>query len=233
MKYLPTIAFLAVSAIIQYNCATQEATRKPETGVLRPRVSGVQERFDSTYSIRKGDQVQLSVWGYPEFTTTAVVKEAGTITIPLIGEVIAAGLTKDQFTESLRKRLSEYIKGEIRVTVSIVTTVGQKVNVFGAVSRPQGYPVVEEASLLDVLIGAGGMGSDADLTSVKIWHAGENNEASEVDLSGYLERGNIDDIPKLYPGDTVFVPRKENFVREVTEFLRDIIYLFGFFGVFR
>jgi polysaccharide export outer membrane protein len=183
--------------------------------------------------IKKGDQIQLSVWGYPEFATSSQVKETGTIAVPLVGEVIVAGLTQDQVSELLRHKLSEYVKGEVILTINVVSATSQKVTVFGAVARPQGYPVTGEVSLLDILTTAGGLSSESDLQNVRIWHANENNRVEEVNLSSYLESGSIDEMPMLYPGDTVFVPRRENFVREIAEYLRDLIYVFGFFGVFR
>jgi polysaccharide export outer membrane protein len=172
----------------------------------------------------------MSVWGYPEFTTTTTVKETGTIVIPLVGEVLVAGLTRDQFSDMLRQRLSEYVKGEVRLTINIVSTATQKINVFGAVGRLGSSPVTGEISLLDLL---GGYTDESDLEHIKIWRAGENTQAIEVNLSSYLDGGNIRDIPILHPGDTVFVPKKENVVREVTGFMQDLFYLFGFFTLLR
>jgi polysaccharide export outer membrane protein len=231
-KKLPTL-FLVSLALIFFGCSTHEATREPKSTVSQPGASATQTEPRSTYVIRKGDQIQLSVWGYPEFATSTKVKETGTIAIPLVGEVLAAGLTQDQFSELMRQRLSEYVKGEVRLTVNVVSEINQKIMVFGAVMRPQGYPVTGEVSLLDILTTAGGLSSESDLENVKIWHANENNRAEEINLSLYLESGDIEHMPMLYPGDTVFVPRRENVVREVAEYLRDLIYVFGFFGVFR
>jgi polysaccharide export outer membrane protein len=231
-KKLPMLALLLL-AFMFFGCSSHEATRETESTVSKPTASAIQTQTRSTYVIRKGDQIQLSVWGYPEFAVSTQVKETGTIAIPLVGEVIAAGLTQDQFFELMRQRLSEYVKGEVRLTINVVSATSQKITVFGAVARPQGYPVTGEVSLLDILTTAGGLSSESDLQNVRIWHANENNRAEEVNLSSYLESGNIDEMPMLYPGDTVFVPRRENFVREVAEYLRDLIYVFGFFGVFR
>jgi len=231
-KNLP-ISSLLLLAFMLYACSTHEATRESKPPVSKPRESSVQTEQRSTYVIRKGDQVQLSVWGYPEFATSTQVKETGTIAIPLVGEVIAAGLTRDQFSELMRQKLSEYVQGEVRLTINITSTTSQKINVFGAVARPQSYPFTVEVSLLDLLTTAGGLSNESDLEDIRIWHAGENSRVEQVNLNWYLDTGKIDEIPLLYPGDAVYVPRRENFVREVAEYLRDLIYLFGFFGIFR
>ena len=181
--------------------------------------------------IRRKDQIDLSVWGYPEFTTTAVVKETGTIVVPLVGEVKAAGLTKQRFVEQTRRKLSEYIQGEAKLTVSVVSSMTQQVAVLGSVKRPERYEVLTDLSLIDILASAGGTTAESDLRHIKIFRYGYGKHPIEVDLSWYMENGNIEAIPMVRPGDTVFVPRKENVVREISGFLRDAFFLFGFFRI--
>ena len=57
------------------------------------------------------------------------------------------------------------------------------------------------------------------------------NDVIEIDLARHLERGDIDNIPKVKSGDTVFIPTEENVVRDLSDFLRDVLLLFGFFFV--
>jgi polysaccharide export outer membrane protein len=232
VKEIPTILVLLLG-FIACSCSTHETTRESGSNVPSRAVSVPSSDVASTSSVKKGDQIQISVWGYPEFTTNTTVKESGTISIPLIGEVPVAGLTRDQLSDMLRQRLSEYVKGEVRLTINIVSTAEQKISVFGAVSRLGSSPVTGEVSLLDLLIGAGGFTDDSDLEHIKIWRAAENSQAIVVNLSSYLDSGNIRGIPILHPGDTVFVPKKENVVREVTGFMQDVFYLFGFFTLLR
>jgi polysaccharide export outer membrane protein len=231
VKKIPPI-FVLLLGLIACSCSTRETTRESGSNVSSRAVSVPTSEVSSS-PIRKGDQIQMSVWGYPEFTTNTTVKETGTIVIPLVGEVLVAGLTKDQFSDMLRQRLSEYVKGEVRLTINIVSTAEQKISVFGAVTKPGSSPVTGEVSLLDLLISAGGFTDNSDLEHIKIWHAAENSQANEVNLSSYLDSGNIRGIPILHPGDTIFVPKKENVVREVTGFMQDLFYLFGFFTLLR
>lgn len=184
------------------------------------------------YLIRQGDQVQLSVWGYPEFNATAIVKETGTISIPLVGEQVAGGLTKEQFTTQIQKKLSEYIQGEVKITVSVVSSVSQKVAVLGAVSKQDNYPVTTDVSLLQILSTAGGTTTDSDLRHVKILRGELKRQPIEVDLTWYIENGSVESVPLVRPGDTVFVPKRGNIIRELSDFMRDAIFIFGFFRVF-
>jgi polysaccharide export outer membrane protein len=231
VEKIPTILVLLLG-LVACSCSTRETTRESGSNVSSRAVSVPTSEVSSS-PIRKGDQINMSVWGYPEFTTNTTVKETGTIVIPLVGEVVVAGLTKDQFSEMLRQRLSEYVKGEVRLTINIVSTAEQKISVFGAVNKLGSSSMTGEVSLLDLLIGAGGFTDDSDLEHIKIWRAADNSQAIEVNLNSYLDSGNIRGIPILHPGDTVFVPKRENVVRDVTGFMQDLFYLFGFFTLLR
>ena len=180
--------------------------------------------------IHPGDQVQIMVWGYPEFNTTTTVKEFGTVTIPLVGEVMAAGLSKDDFTKAVKERLSEYVKGDPQITVSHIA-MNERVSIMGAVNKQDNYPVLTEEPLVEIIAAAGGPATGADMQHVKIFRHGSNNDVVEVDLTRHLEDGNMQSIPKVRPGDTVFVPKEENVMREMSDYARDVLLLFGFFRI--
>lgn len=181
------------------------------------------------YVIGKGDQLLITVWGYNEFTTTQTVKDNGALTMQLIGDVEAAGLTKDEFIGSLKKRLAEYIQGEIRITIAVLSSVGQRVTVLGAVGRPDSYPIATEINLLELVSLAGGPAQDARLNRIKIFHRDKLQPPTEVDLESYIERSDIENMPKVRAGDIVFVPRQQNFVKEFGEFFGGIAFLFTLF----
>ena len=182
--------------------------------------------------IEPGDQVQVMVWGHPEFNTTTTVKNYGTITIPLLGNVVAEGLTEDQLTRELQQRLSAYIKGNVTVTVSHVS-MGKRVSVMGAVTKQGNYPAVGEMSLVEIIADAGGAAPNADLWHVKIFTGGRVGDAEDVNLEQYLESGSIGNVPEIKPGDTVFVPAEDNLVREISRYGEDVLVLFGFFSLLR
>ncbi|MFI5236323.1 MAG: polysaccharide biosynthesis/export family protein [Ignavibacteriales bacterium] len=178
--------------------------------------------------IKAGDQLQISVWGYPEFNTTTTVKDYGTVTIPLIGEVMAAGLTTDRFIIDLNNRLTEYVQGEPKVTVSHID-MNKRISVMGAVNKQDNYTSLSDVSLVEIIATAGGPAPDADLTHVKIFRRGKLSDVIEINLASHLERGDMENIPKVKSGDTVFIPKEENVMRSLSDFTRDILLLFGFF----
>jgi protein involved in polysaccharide export with SLBB domain len=231
---LSVIFFCGVllTQLLLTGCSPQSSLTKgsslsrPTVGVLPVRVSA------NSYLIKQGDQIEISVWGYPEFNTTTILKESGTISIPLIGDMKVENLTKEQFTEQLRTKLAQYIQGEIKVNITISALTAQRVSVLGAVTRQENYPVSGDIKLLDLLSLAGGTTIDADLHRIKIYRGGDTQDASVIDVEEYLDSGTVEAIPNVRPGDILFVPRQENAVHEFSEFLRDVVLLFGFFRVF-
>lgn len=186
---------------------------------------------DSLYEIKKGDEIEILVWEHPDFNTTTTVSNLGTIAVPLIGEVKASGITHDELKQSLTKRLSEYIKDDINLTVSIRSTDTMLVSVFGMVARPDNYPVTNEASIFKILSMAGGPSEEANIRGVRIYRKDSNPTYQTLDLTHYLDSGQMSSATKVYPGDVVYVPRKNNAVREVSGFLTDVVLLFGIFRV--
>lgn len=233
MKQILLLLFV-VGAISFYSCSPSEDTTKNNaTQVVRSGSKTIQTETQSdSYILHQGDQIQLSVWGYPEFNASGIVRENGMFTVPLVGDILAIGLTKEQFTERLQKKLGEYIQGEIKLSVTITSVTMQKVAVLGAVTRQDNYSITADMSLLEVITVAGGTTPDSDLRHIKILRAGMNHPPIEVDLTSLMESGNIDAIPIIRPGDTVFVPKKENVVRDLSDFVRDAIFIFSFFRVF-
>lgn len=185
-----------------------------------------------SYPIKEGDQIQITVWGYPEFNTTTTVKDGGLVNIPLVGDIKAEGESKELFSNEVRSKLAQYIKGDVKVNVSVSSLTAQRVAVLGAVVRQENYPIVGQVSLIEVLSSAGGTTPESDLHRIKIIRNGNSEDPIIVDVEAYVESGSTEGIPYVRPGDTIFVPKKENVMREFSDFLRDVVLLFGFFRVF-
>jgi len=193
-----------------------------------PSPEGIIQRDTSqTYILHPGDRIQLSVWGYEEFNTEDVVSSEGAFLVPIVGEVSVEGLSKGELKELLRKKLSNYIKGEINFSVIVFRTRDHLVSVLGAVSRPDNYSIIESVSIFEILSTAGGTTDEADLRNVRVYRRGDKTQHFAINLLNYFQNGNIDNIPKINPGDIVYVPVEENLVRELSEFLRDLVLLFS------
>jgi polysaccharide export outer membrane protein len=231
-RYL-LLACLAGAAAMFAGCSSNNLSRDSLTQIIRSGARPIQaEAKSDDYVIRHADQIKLEVWGYPEFNTEQVVKEIGTVTIPNLGEIAAAGFTKDQFRQALVTRLSELIQGEVKLSLIVISAVPQKITVLGAVTRQENYPLTSEVTLLEAISMAGGVTAESDLRAVRVLRGGLNSQPLEVDLTYYVEKGSLESIPIVRPGDIIYVPRNENVIRELSVFMRDVIFIFGFFELF-
>lgn len=212
------------------SCAGSQQMEREEQNL--PAAEQRTAELDSSYTIKIGDEIEISVWEESDFNTTTTVSNMGTVVVPLIGEIKAAGKTQNQLKNDLRQHLSKYIKGEINLTVAIRSTDSMLVSVLGMVIKPDNYPVVEGTSIFKILSMAGGTTEQADMKNVRIYRESNNPGYTELNLDEILENGEIKSAAKVYPGDVVYVPpnqNQENMVREVTAYLRDVVILFGIF----
>jgi protein involved in polysaccharide export with SLBB domain len=227
-----------VVGLLLCSCGNDQVT-KEQVRPSSPRVAESQrtDTQSNAYTIQKGDQAQISVLGYSEFDTVAPVKETGTITVPLIGEVIAAGLTREQLTQQIISRLSDYVKSTVYLTLTITGVMAQKVVVLGAVAAQGSYAISAPVSPFQILAAAGGPSADADLRHIKIFHNSDTSQPTEIDISnpllGWSSGVEREAIPLVSPGDLFYVPREENVVREFSGLLRDVLFLFGVFAIVR
>lgn len=234
-KSSSSISVLLVLVLVTFilsGCASSKDARTSTLSKSEMESLIVQRRTDEQYIIQPGDQIELSVWGYEEFNSTKTVNSQGIITIPLVGEIKAEGLSKEKFKENLKTKLNEFIKGEINFTVTITSAERNTVSVLGSVNQPNNYQIINSSSLFEILSKAGGTTEQADLRSIRIYKKGDVQKPVEVNLANYLKEKETGPVATVYPGDIVYVPRQENAMRELSSFFRDVVLLFGMFRVF-
>lgn len=184
--------------------------------------------------LRPGDEVTLLVFGHDQFDLETTITSASTLVIPLIGEISVSGYTKADLEKRLRRELANYIRDEITMTLSIRSMQNEMVSILGLVRNPSNYPVMGEASLIEVLSMAGGTSDEADLRNIQVYRTNSPTVMTIVDVPWHLENGSLDREELIIrPGDVILVPRKDNVVRELSFFLRDVVLLFGLFNTFR
>ena len=161
---------------------------------------------DPAYVIGEDDQLNISVWKEPEITRTVPVRPDGKISLPLINDVQAAGLTPSQLamviTEKLRKFLSDP-----QVTVIVTAINSRRVYIMGEVNRPGAFPMLPNMNVLQALSSAGGFTQFANLKGIYVLRA-ENGKQIKFPFNykdvvrGQKAEQNI----ILKPGDTIVVP---------------------------
>jgi polysaccharide export outer membrane protein len=167
---------------------------------------------EGDYRIGVDDRVQVSVWRNPELTVLAPVRPDGKIAVPIIGDVQVGGLTPSEVAESIKKRLSEYIR-EPNVAV-IVTELRSheflsRVRVTGAVRTPRSINHRQGMTVLDAVLEAGGVTEFASPNRSRLFRKNQTKtEVFDIELDDILRKGRLETNLLLSPGDVITVPER-------------------------
>lgn len=162
----------------------------------------------SEYIIGAGDVIQVTVWQYDEFGTTVTVGPDGRIAIPVLGDMFAAGYTREDLKKNITEMLTRFVREGAEVTVSVLQFNSQKIHIFGALENPRTITFSTAPPFLEVVIQSQ-FTPDADLESVTIFPEEVSTRKSvKIDVAELLRTGNTAQLPKLYPGDRIYIPRK-------------------------
>jgi len=172
----------------------------------RPIVPSPQgSQADPSYRLGPEDQLRISVWDNKELTLDLVVRPDGKISMPLIQDVMAEGLTAAELAANIQGKLSAFIVNP-EVTVIVLQVNAPKYYIIGYVSRPGTYPLRGDTSVLQALALAGGLTQYASPRRIKLIRATRGKQ--EVRKINYYNL--IDDGGKgnylLKSGDTIVVP---------------------------
>lgn len=154
------------------------------------------------YRIGVDDVLAISVWDQKDLDQVVFVRPDGKISLPLVGEVEAGGLTVAELASRLTSMYERTVRGA-QVTVTVRTINSRPVFLVGSVVRPGPIQLTRELTLLQVLSAAGGPSATADLESVFVLRG---NKRIAVNLQRMLQKGEIAENLILQPGDTIVVP---------------------------
>jgi len=158
------------------------------------------------YRIGPEDVLNISVWKNDPMSRTVPVRPDGMISLPLLDDVRAAGLTPMQLRELLVQKLAEYVPSpSVSVIVSEVRSF--KVSVLGEVNRPARYELKSRTTVLDVIALAGGFNQFAARTRIIIIRQeGDKRQRLLFNYNKVVAGGADDENYYLQPNDIVLVP---------------------------
>jgi polysaccharide export outer membrane protein len=162
---------------------------------------------DDTYVIGGDDVLSINVWKEPDLTRSITVRSDGKISLPLIGDVQAAGRTPAQLEQDIAVNLRNYIT-DPQVTVIVQEMRSQKFNIFGQVNKPGSYPLAAGTTIVDALALAGGFRDFAKKKSVYILRQNPQGEESRIPFNyqEFIKGKNVGQNIKIKPHDTIIVP---------------------------
>jgi len=182
--------------------APRKAAAAPATTPVRTASSANQPE----YRIGGGDKLQINVYKESDLTQSLQVRPDGRITLPLVGDIAAAGQTPMQLQRRLTESLREFVANPV-VTVMVVEVADRVVYVMGEVNTPGAVPLKGPMTVLQALAVAGGFKDFANKGGIKVLRKTPGSDHVETIPFSYKDAIRTD-APVFYlvEGDTVVVP---------------------------
>jgi polysaccharide biosynthesis/export protein len=164
------------------------------------------ESSASHYLIGANDLLNIFVWKETDLTQDVTVMADGRITFPMIGEVMAKGLTVTELKEIIKEKLKNYISNP-EVTVVVRESRSRKIYTIGKVTHPGPYDLAADMTALQALSAAGGFTEWAETKSIMIVRRDKNKDTMfRFNYQDFISGKNLEQNIVLQPNDTIVVP---------------------------
>jgi polysaccharide export outer membrane protein len=174
---------------------------------LSDETSAATKPHDATYLIGSSDVLAITVWKEPEISRSIPVRPDGRISLPLVGEIQAAGRTPIQLEQDIATKLQAYIS-KPDVTVIVEQINSEKFNILGRVSKPGSYPLSATTTVLDAIATAGGFLDFAKQSSIYILRPNAQGGQTRLafNYKQVIKGNHSEQNVRLEPHDTIIVP---------------------------
>jgi polysaccharide biosynthesis/export protein len=194
--------FLASLFVLLFVCSASQAQSIQE----RPGTATAESNA-AEYVIGLEDILSVNIWKEPDLSLKeVVVRPDGKISLPLINDIRAGGLTLKQLQDEITGKLKEFVASPM-VSVSVLKVVSQSVTVAGQVNRPGSYPLGSPITVVEILARAGGLTEFAKAKSITVLRV-ENGQTLQfpVNYKDVIKGKNLKQNIKLKKGDVILVP---------------------------
>lgn len=204
-----TLLTVAFSLLLALSMGAQEAAGRQHPQAITSAANELAKKVttqDPNYVIGSQDMLDISVWREPDFSRTVPVRPDGKISLPLLNDMQAAGLTPSQLAAELTKSLNKFVTNP-QVTIIVTQINSQRFYVLGEAARPGAYTLIPEMTILQALSNAGGFTPYAN--SKKIYLLREENGKQQKLLFNYKDvigGKRTEQNIVLQNGDTIVVP---------------------------
>lgn len=185
------------------------------------------------YIMSPGDELTIVVYGHEDISSTKsqiesryIVRPDGMLTFPFAGEINTTGMSVEDFTVELGRRLSEYII-QPKVSVNIAKLGTTRVFVLGEVSKAGLQELTKSHRVMDALGSAGGFTEYAAKKSIFLIRNGDKNNITKINLNDYLTKGDMSQNLVLNEGDCLYLTSngKISFARDIFPFISSYYYM--------
>lgn len=190
------------AVVLMLGCSSQTVTEMPK----------VVDDVVAEYKMGVGDRVSVQVWKSPELSVEVPVRPDGKISVPLVGDVTAAGKSTQQLSSQLAEAFAAYVRNP-QVTVIVREPVSanflRRVRVTGAVGQPVSIAHQQGMTVLDLVVLAGGVTEFANANSAKLYRKyGDKIKVYPIKLDDILNKGGLETNYILSPADVITVPER-------------------------
>ncbi len=203
-----TLALWLVAGLVSTRAAAQQppAAAPPADAVAATGGAAAAAAVPADYVIGPEDVLSVVYWRDKDMTGDVAVRSDGKISLPLLNDVQAAGLTPIQLRDHLIEASKEYFE-EPSVSVGVKLMNSRKVFITGEVFKPGPYPLVGPTTVLELISIAGGLKDYADRKNILIVRTENGRPTSYVfNYKDVVSRKNLGQNIELKPRDTVIVP---------------------------
>lgn len=194
----------------------KEKAKKPQNKALSAKVNRDPIRVtrhpfviqpSEDYTIGLQDVLAINVWKESEISRTVPVRPDGKISLPLVGGILANGLTPAQLEEKIAEKLSDYVS-DPEVTVIVQAINSRKFNMVGQIASPGTYDLTGRLTVLDAIAQAGGPVDFAKVKKIYILRLLKNGERLRIPFNykQVIKGKNFHQNVDLEPGDTIVIP---------------------------
>jgi polysaccharide export outer membrane protein len=162
---------------------------------------------EAPYRIGASDVLQVLVWRNPELSVEVPVRPDGRISVPLLGDIRADGLTTAELRDRIAEGLGEYITAP-DVTVTVLQVNSKLAFVVGEVVRPAAVPLTRDTRVLDAISMVGGFSPYANRRKIRILRSKPDGGVEEIrfNFNRFVAGDDTGSNILLEPGDTIVVP---------------------------
>jgi polysaccharide biosynthesis/export protein len=197
---LAVASMLAAAGLLAQATSKSAGTPAPAPG-QQPAAAAT---ADASYRIGPQDVLRIDVWKETEISRAVPVRPDGKISLPLLNDVQAAGLTAMELANVISEGLKKFITSP-QVTVTVTEINSRRVYVTGEVTRPGAFPLLPNMTALQALTSAGGFTQFANPKKIYVLRTENGKQVKHPFNYKDVLNGKAEDIP-LVPGDTLVVP---------------------------
>jgi polysaccharide export outer membrane protein len=179
-----------------------EAKKKGDTGGFL----GEKPVVDDSYIIGPSDILEIQVWKEPDFSRVVPVRADGMITLPLLNDVKAAGVTPLQLKKDLEEKIKDFVEVP-EISVIVKESLSRRIYIVGKVAKQGEYLLSKDMTVLQALSVAGGLAEWADSDDIVIIRrAGGEEKRLLFDYKKVISGRKLEQNIYLQPNDTIIVP---------------------------